>query len=316
MHSRCRSCSLPRSNLDEFVKKANEKHNYGIDYSEFVYVNGHTKGIMRCKKCQYRFLKPASAHLFGEGCPKCSGKMRSSIEDFSRKSHIKHKRKYDYSKFIYVNNSTKGIIRCKTCGYEFPQSPNDHLDGCGCPKCAGRYKRNKSDAIHDFILVHHNNFDYSKVKYVDLNTKIVIICKKCGATFLQKPQKHLDGHGCPHCNLSRGESKIKNFMDKNGISYVSQKIFDGCRNPRTNYHLRFDFYVPFQNLLIEYDGKQHFKVGCLGGRYFMTEKDLHYIKYKDKIKSRYAFMNNIDLLRIPYTKLDSIDKILRNKLLV
>ena len=44
-------------------------------------------------------------------------------------------RKYDYSKFVYINSVTKGIVICKKHG-EFLQIPIDHLrKKTGCPKC-------------------------------------------------------------------------------------------------------------------------------------------------------------------------------------
>lgn len=48
-------------------------------------------------------------------------------------------------------------------------------------------------------LAHGNKFDYSKVNYIDSQTKVIIICPLHGE-FEQKPNKHLSGQGCPLCN--------------------------------------------------------------------------------------------------------------------
>jgi len=61
--------------------------------------------------------------------------------------------------------------------------------------------------------------------------------------------------------------------------------------------------------LIEYDGKQHF----LPYYKFGGEKALKLTQEKDKIKNEYC-KNIIDLLRISYTQINDIEKILKEKL--
>lgn len=56
-------------------------------------------------------------------------------EEFIAKARLIHRDKYDYSLTNYVDNRTKVIIICPVHG-EFEQSPNDHLNGAGCPHCA------------------------------------------------------------------------------------------------------------------------------------------------------------------------------------
>ena len=46
--------------------------------------------------------------------------------------------------------------------------------------------------------VHGDRYDYSKVKYVNNQTKVCIICKEHGE-FWQVPYTHLNGHGCSKC---------------------------------------------------------------------------------------------------------------------
>ncbi len=51
-------------------------------------------------------------------------------------------------------------------------------------------------------IYHGNRYNYSKVKYVNSKTKIMIICKKHGE-FLQTPSKHLMGQGCFKCGCEK-----------------------------------------------------------------------------------------------------------------
>ena len=63
--------------------------------------------------------------------------------------------------------------------------------------------------------------------------------------------------------------------------------------------------------------KQHFEYGMpMRGKYKITKKDLFLIQYKDKIKTKYAKQNKINLLRIKYTKLNQIEDILKKRLTI
>lgn len=46
--------------------------------------------------------------------------------------------------------------------------------------------------------IHSNLYDYSMVEYKNTNTKVKIICNIHGI-FIQSPEKHLIGQGCPQC---------------------------------------------------------------------------------------------------------------------
>ena len=97
-----------------------------------------------------------------------------------------------------------------------------------------------------------------------------------------------------HSNISRGNVKIMEILDKNGIEYEIEKKFSTCadHNP-----LPFDFYVN-NKYLIEYDGEQHFDKN--------SHFDYEYTHKHDLIKSKWCKDNNIQLIRIPYTHYDNL----------
>ena len=81
------------------------------------------------------------------------------------------------------------------------------------------------------------------------------------------------------------------------------KRFNNCKNIN---NLSFDFYIPRLNLLIEYDGIQHFKsIDGLGGdvRFTMQNK-------LDAIKTSFADKCDMKLLRISYLDFKNISNIL------
>lgn len=59
---------------------------------------------------------------------------------FIEEASIVHGNRYDYSKSIYNGHDRKLIITCKIHG-DFMQTPHNHLNGHGCPKC--RYDMNR-----------------------------------------------------------------------------------------------------------------------------------------------------------------------------
>lgn len=59
---------------------------------------------------------------------------KKTTEDFINDAHIVHGDMYDYSPTIYKTAKQKVKIRCRIHGV-FEQTPNDHLNGHGCPIC-------------------------------------------------------------------------------------------------------------------------------------------------------------------------------------
>ncbi len=152
-----------------------------------------------------------------------------TLEEFVERANKIHSNKYDYSKVEYINNQTKVCIICPIHG-EFYVTPNHHLRGVGCPKCAGRLKTNE-EIIYQFFEVHGNKYDYSKVEYKGSTVKVCIICPKHGE-FWQKPSDHLSGYGCPRCRSLR--MNTEKFIEKakkiHGDKYdYSEAEYNGCR---------------------------------------------------------------------------------------
>lgn len=57
-----------------WVKRCKKKYNDRFDYSQFVYVNNDTKGLVTCKEHHYSYMIDPWMHLRGAGgCPFCTG---------------------------------------------------------------------------------------------------------------------------------------------------------------------------------------------------------------------------------------------------
>lgn len=68
------------------------------------------------------------------------------------------------------------------------------------------YRKTTEEFILQMKLL-NDEYDYSKVDYINNQTKVCIICPKHGE-FWQTPSNHLKGQGCPKCG------KIKNGVGK------------------------------------------------------------------------------------------------------
>jgi very-short-patch-repair endonuclease len=291
---------MKASTTEQFIEKANKIHNNKYDYAEVNYKSNIIKIKIICSE-HGMFEQIPNSHLLGQGCSRCYGNKKSTAEEFITKANKVHNNKYDYSEINYKNNRTKINIICYKHG-TFEQKPNDHLSGHGCIKCANDYlNKIKLSTTEEFIeranQIHNYRYDYSKINYLNAKTKVKIICKEHGE-FEQKPKIHLNGSGCSKCNSSKGELQITKFLEQNNIKFEIQKMFDSCVYKSK---LKFDFYLPEQKTLIEYDGEQHYGFGR-----FIDKT----IPLRDEIKDVFAINNGYKMIRIPYTMFDSIEEIL------
>ena len=272
-----------------FINEAKKIHNDKYDYSKVDYINSHTKVKIICSEHGV-FEQTPTNHLQGQTCGKCNG-LNKTTDDFVNEAKIIHGDKYDYSKVNYINRKTKIKIICPKHG-EFEQLPYPHLSyKQGCPKCIGMNKTTDI-FIGEAKLIHGDKYDYSKTMYIKSKIKIDIICPKHGL-FKQSPNMHLKGQGCPICKESKGEKKVREFLNKHNITFIQQHTFFDCKNINV---LPFDFYLPNHNICIEYDGVHHFKpVNRFGG-----EKGFLLTKQNDLIKNKFCLVNKINLIRIPY----------------
>lgn len=109
-----------------------------------------------------------------------------------------------------------------------------------------------------------------------------------------------DTQTCGCKQMSHGEIKISQILSEYNIPFEREKTFDTCINPYTGKKLRFDFFVN-NHYLIEYDGSQHYGLA----RGYMKDDEINLIQ-RDKFKNQWCQENNIPLIRIPYTKYDTL----------
>ena len=139
----------------------------------------------------------------------------------------------------------------------------------------------------------------------DAKEKILCKSKICGHEWFASPTHLLNGKGCPRCKQSMGEKIIRHFLEKHNITYTPQYKYDDLFGVNGGL-LSFDFYLHNENILIEYQGEQHFhSIKFFGG-------EAKYLKQieNDNIKREFCKNNNFILLEIEYFNYNNIEDIL------
>lgn len=187
--------------------------------------------------------------------------------------------------------------------------------GKGCPDCSHdnareRYKM-KSNELQQRVQS-CGGMLLNPDDYVNQTTcNLQILCPECHSPFITS-LRNFTQHGgqlCDNCQdkMSIGEKRIQRYLIEHDICFESQKWFSDCRDKNP---LPFDFYLPSYNIIIEFDGRQHFE-------------DIEYFTYRlktvqkhDKIKNTYCMTHGINLIRIPYWDINKIETILDEELIL
>lgn len=260
------------------------------------YVKSGISIKFKCLVCGYGSNGEWSATpnniLSGMGCPKCAGSIVTD-KDFKDRVKNSHNNQF-YFKKSYQGNDKKITCHCKLCGYEWGITPHAFYMIKGCPNCQTNHIYTTEEYQHKLDHVYHGEYRIMD-EYSSKKTYQEIYHAKCGNTFPARAADLLiENTGCPFCNESKGEKKVGAILDNLGISYVRQKRFKNCKFKRT---LPFDFYLPKQQIAIEYDGIQHTQTG----HFKQDQGDFAMAHLRDSIKNWYCRSHHIMLIRIPYT---------------
>ena len=279
----------PKKSHKQWLIEVNLKHNNFYSYpEEYVYSTDNIKIIC---PIHGEFIQKANVHLNGSSCPKCSKlnaikKRTKSHEQWLVEVNLKHNNFYSYPE-EYKHSEEKINIICPEHGL-FKLIAINHLNGANCPKCINKNISKLKTKSHEQWLfeanLKHNNFYSYPEEYKHSQEKINIICPKHGI-FLQTPNSHLNGSGCPKCSLE----KI------NKISFLELELFDFVKSLNINniqtsnrnilHNKELDLYFPDYNIAIEFNGIYW-----------------HSDKYKDKYyhinKTNECLSKNIKLIHI------------------
>lgn len=295
---------------NDFINEIKNKFGDNISFEKLIYLGVVNKCVLICKKHNLEITsKPCNFLRSKYCCPEC--KKEASQEKgkklFLQKAKEIHGNKYDYSLVDYKGRQQKVKIICPIHGV-FEQLPGNHIHSTlkqGCPKCGhSKAAKKRQMTTEDFVQkskeINGNKYDYSKTKFINMKTKVEIICPEHGS-FFQNPDNHLrKKYGCPFCNESHGEKKISKWLKSNNFSFEREKTYLDDYGPK-GWPLPYDFYIPSKNMLIEFQGVQHFKPTCYGGiNAERAKRNLKRQRHYDWLKRKYARDKKIPIIYVNY----------------
>ncbi len=278
----------------EFMKEV-----YDLVGNEYTfldsYVNARTKIKVKHNKCGNEYLVRPHDFLQGSRCPQCATEVKKKTNaQFKKEVYDLVGNEYNFLE-PYTNNYTKIKVRHNKCGNTYKVAPYHFLNGIRCHICSSKAQRKLNTQfkkeVYDLVGNEYTFLD----SYVNTRTKIRVKHNMCGNIYKVKPTAFINGSRCPYCNSPKGELIISKILNKLSISYESQKTFDDLKDKDC---LSYDFYIPSQSILIEYQGLQHYEpVDYFGGNNKFKIQQKH-----DKMKLDYAKANNYNLIAVPYTE--------------
>lgn len=173
---------------------------------------------------------------------------------------------------------------------------NRHTSSCGC--LSSRKGKNLLGKTFNHLTV----VEKTNKRYGDGSIIWKCKCDCSDSSYVEVDTHRLLSGATQSCGClnSKGEEKIAMLLSQNNIPFEKQKTFESCRFPTSGYLAKFDFFVDGK-YIIEFDGIQHFK-----SIEFFKNNNYSSIKTRDDIKTKWCQDNNIPLIRIPYTLLDTL----------
>ena len=299
---------MVRKSPDLFLKEFNNLYNGELELVT-SYKRLTEKVVVKHPACGFEWSVLPVNIMNGRKCPNCNPASRAAF----LKSHstFHEKTTAEFSKEVdeltggnislageYVGSGLETLFHCNVHNIDFSMSPTSfRVVNYRCPKCKYEHnsetqKKSGSQFVKE-LQDAHNGEIIALDPYAGNHTIIRFKCRVCGCVFSTEPNAVLRISGCPSCAEPKGEAEIEKFLKNKHLDYTRQKTFDGVSIRRK---LRYDFYVPSMNLLIEYDGKQHYE----SIPYFGGEETLARQKRHDSVKDRYAIENDIRLIRLTY----------------
>lgn len=254
------------------------------------YINAHSKIKFKCKICEYEWYAKACGALLGYGCPKCSGVMKLTHEEYEARIVATGLNIQVIDK--YINMNTKILHKCNACGYEWKIKPSDVVHNHGCPVCAGRrigtppqYKNSIWESEYKEYFSKYMTEEQMKLTMPSSNKKVSVQCPDCNRYKDISPNLlHQNGLGC---TCGDGVSYPNKFI----YSMLKQLNIDIILEYNTSWSCKrqYDVFIPRLNCIVENHGAQHYpnKFGMFGKTYELQ-------KQNDIYKEKLARANGIE----------------------
>lgn len=274
------------------------------------YINADTYIILKHKEGYIWKTKPRFLDGIRQ-CPEVAFKTKSKRETFRLDKNTwqtKLDNKFGLGEYIIQNETisnakTKVMILHTKCQRIFEATMDNMINTSkkGCTLCYGKKAKTKEQVQEEISKID------SSYEVLEVCTKDGHRHMKCKHTelkcnnheFVMRVSDFVSKHAqrCPLCKQLELDSKaVRNleiYLNENSIEFQREIKIGAVYKAEMPY----DFYLPKYNLLIEYDGIQHFKASG-----YMTQDKVDLQKVKDEIKTKVALEKGYNFLRIKYTQ--------------
>jgi len=284
-----------------------------------VFKSSDMKGWFKCDKCNHEFTV-----ILGENtrnnrwCNLCANQQLCKNNDcnscFNKSFASSDKAKYWVTeknidklgheispRDVFKHSHNKYWFKCDKCCHEFDKNLVSVINSkTWCCFCGNRQLCDKNDCNSCFNKSFASS-DRAKYWLIGKNkTSPRDLFKLSGKKYWFKCEKNHEfniglirlknNQWCRHC-INKTETIIFEYLSIN-YNCVIQSIFDWCKNQLTSRLLPFDILLPDYKLIIEIDGRQHFKIV----NHWKTNVKLQ--QNNDKFKMKCALQNGYTVIRL------------------
>lgn len=222
-----------------------------------------------------------------------------STDTFVEEARALHGDLFDYNKVDYRSITQRVLISCKKHG-DFYVMPREHLAGKGCTKCS-----REKEFVEKLHAKFGNKFGIEKLKYVDANTPVELVCPTHGY-FVRKPSNILEStYGCPECYSQQvEESKLATEAKKEqrkqdaqmqyNLFYESLTDSIGCNG----YDSYYDFIENIANILKQLDNRS------LSDLMTLLRREQRERKYSSECYSSTGLLYQVEQLPTSFVSID------------
>lgn len=274
---RMRGRKLTNKEIDKRLKGTNIKRIGDV-------VSAGKPLLCQCLVCNHEWSPKATSVLNDKsGCPKC----RYPNQRLSIKEVDERLAKHSIRRVGKYRGVLEDIIcKCNICKHKWKALAKRVMRGNGCPNCALIKNRLPRLTVKDI----DKRLRGTQIKrigtYTGARDPMSCECSVCGHKWSPIPANLFRGHGCPMCASLKNEKMVAKSLKKYKILFIHHLRLNGIFD--INRVVIVDYYLPQFNIIIEYNGRQHYMPVCWNG----ISKKRAIAKFK-KQKERDIFLKNL-----------------------
>lgn len=280
----CSNCCKNKKITNDSIDKKLHKNILRLD----DIINFKTKINFKCLLCNRICTWAPEQAILRKQCAYCSNKVPLTNEMIDEK--LKNRNMIRVSNYIV---GEKLELQCLKCNKNWKSTVNKILNrNRGCHHCANSIKYTNETVD---ILLQKNNKTIIRIgNIVNSKVKCSFQCLICSNIWMAVPSAiTITGNGCPDCSNRKNERMFKSTLKNNNIDFKHNFLIRNI-DPNIEKALNVDFYIESKNIILEYNGDQHYRPVKFGGISLEEAKE-NFIKQQARDKFIEEFCNKFNI---------------------